>query len=109
MNSLALVWICLPAGYTCREVKNGIVMRLMSSLVSDSVIQSGRLSFLRTGHSHEDIDQLFGQLAAYVRNNIRVALTSSDFITGLEHFCKSVDRPYEPVRFVKKLDHTRDW
>ena len=99
----------LQADNTCREVKNGIVMRLMAALVSDGVIQSGRMSFLRSGHSHEDVDQLFGSVSTWMKNKVRSALTSEDFLQALNDFLRQLDRPYEPKRFCIKLDQTRDW
>ncbi|CAK9061755.1 unnamed protein product [Durusdinium trenchii] len=101
--------VTLQADNTCREVKNGILMRYVASLVSDGVIGSGRLSFLRTGHSHEDIDQLFGRVASFIKLKVRTALTSSDFVHALEEFTRQLDRPFEPQRFVVKLDSIRDW
>ena len=73
------------------------------------MIGSGRLSFLRTGHSHEDIDQLFGRVASFIKLKVRTALTSSDFVHALEEFTRQLDRPFEPQRFVVKLDSIRDW
>ena len=101
--------VTLQADNTSREVKNGILMRYVASLVSDSIIRTGRLSFLRTGHSREDIDQLFGQVASWVKLKVRSALTSDDFVQGLKQFCAQLERPYEPNRMVIKLDVTRDW
>lgn len=105
---LASCNVTLQADNTSREIKNGILMRFVSSLVSDRVIGSGRLSFLRTGHSHEDVDQLFGRVASWVKLHVRSALTSTDFVSALKEFCEHLDRPYEPKRMVVKLDQTRD-
>lgn len=59
-------YLTLQADNTCREVKNGIVMRLMAALVSDGVILSDRMSFLRSGHSHEDVDQSAFWISVYM-------------------------------------------
>lgn len=101
--------VTLQADNTSREVKNGHCMRYLSSLVSDGVIASGKLSFLRSGHSHEDVDQLFGRVACWIKSKLRSAQTSDDFVQCLKEFCQQLDRPYEPKRFVVKLDRTRDW
>lgn len=101
--------VTLQADNTCREVKNGIVMRLMAALVSDGVILSGRMSFLRSGHSHEDVDQLFGSASTWMKNRVRSALASEDFLIALNEFLQQLDRPHEPTRFCIKLDQTRDW
>ena len=101
--------VTLQADNTSREVKNGILMRFVAALVSDQIISAGRLSFLRSGHSHEDIDQLFGSVSSYFKNHVRTALTSHDFVIALQEFCRQLNRPHEPRRFVVKLDRTRDW
>jgi intracellular sulfur oxidation DsrE/DsrF family protein len=101
--------VTLQADNTSREVKDGILMRFVAALVSDQIISAGRLSFLRSGHSHEDIDQLFGSVSSYFKNHVRTALTSHDFVVALQEFCRQLDRPHEPRRFVVKLDRTRDW
>ena len=101
--------VTLQADNTSREVKNGILMRMMAGLVSDALISEGRLSFLRSGHSHEDIDQLFGSVSSYFKNHVKTALTSQDFVSALTAFCQQLERPHEPKRFVVKLDRTRDW
>ena len=101
--------VVCQADNTCREVKNGIVMRMMAALTSDGIIGEGQLSFLRTGHSHEDVDQLFGRIADYVKTHLRSAQSSSDVVECLESFVKQVDRPFERKRFVVKLDATRNW
>ena len=51
---------------TCRECKNSMMMRWISSLVSSRCVRSGSLTCLRSGHSHEDIDQHFGRLSQWL-------------------------------------------
>lgn len=102
--------ITVQGDNTCRELKNGIAMRWASSLVSDSVVQSLSLSFLRSGHSHEDLDQAFGQTADWIRRRIPVAQTSDDLVSSLTDFCKvGLVRTHEPLKYVTKLDSTRNW
>ena len=45
------------------ENKNQHVMRLLSVLVDRAVFRSCVLSFLQVGHTHEDIDGIFGMMA----------------------------------------------
>lgn len=101
--------VCLQADNTSREVKNGITMRLISSLVSDGIIAEGKMCHLRTGHSHEDIDQIFGQCAAFMSKHLREAQTSDDVIACLQRFCDQLHRPFERQRVVIKLDQCRNW
>lgn len=106
---LAEATVCIQADNTSREVKNGPTMRWVCSLVSDNLIKDGGLSFLRTGHSHEDIDQVFGQCADFVRRKLPTALSSADLQAGLNIFLEKLDRPFEPDRGCYKLDDARHW
>lgn len=101
--------VVLQADNTSREVKNGIMMRLLAALTSDGLVASARLSHLRAGHSHEDIDQLFGQCAQYMKSKLRNAQSSSDVADCLRAFVNQCHRPFEKGRYVVKLDHCRDW
>ena len=47
----------------CRELKNNPLLRWLASLVSSGTTRAARLRNLRSGHSHEDIDQIFRSLA----------------------------------------------
>lgn len=101
--------LTIQADNTTREVKNGIVMRLAASLVSCGLISEAKLCFLRSGHSHEDIDQCFGYAADHVRRNMNHAQTSDDVVESLQGWLDKLPRPYEPVRQAFKLDQCRDW
>ena len=101
--------LVLQADNTSREVKNGIMMRLLAALTSDGLVARARLSHLRAGHSHEDIDQLFGQCAQYMKSKLRNAQSSSDVADCLRAFVNQCNRPFEKGRYVVKLDHCRDW
>ncbi|CAE7814351.1 unnamed protein product [Symbiodinium sp. CCMP2456] len=62
----------LPAGFalqqdnTYREGKNTYVMAWLCLLVCLRVFRYTLANFLRTGHSHEDIDQVFSQQSAFI-------------------------------------------
>lgn len=106
---LANARVTFQADNTCREVKNGFVMRWASTLVSDHLVKETCLSFLRTGHSHEDVDQIFGQAADWIRRRLPRAESSDDVVDSLNDFLRQLDRPHEPIRRCLKLDATRDW
>ena len=106
---LATMSLTVQSDNTVREIKNGICMRWMSALVSESVIKDGCFSFLRSGHSHEDIDQIFGQCAEWVRRKLPVAQSSADFVSSVNVFLQQLDRPHDLQRACYKLDQTRDW
>ena len=65
--------------------------------------------FLRSGHSHEDVDQQHGQMSAFTRNRLTEAETLEDFQVGLQAFLDKLDRPHEPRRLVTVLDEMRNW
>ena len=93
---------------TPRELKNGFFLRLCAALVSNKTVKSMGVSCLRTGHSHEDIDQLFGQIAQKVAR-LKSVPSSEVFMDHLRQICNELDRKHEAGRFVFKLDQVRDW
>ena len=62
---------------TSRENKNQKVFRWCMVLVLRGVFRSVSLNFLRKGHTHEDIDGIFGQLA------VEIAKTTFDDVEEL--------------------------
>lgn len=101
--------ITIQCDNTCREVKNNHILRFAAGAVSCGCVRSLKISSLRSGHSHEDIDQLFGQIATFLKG-LRCQLTSNDFVESLREFCRDgMRRPFERDKFVHKLDQTRDW
>lgn len=77
---------------------------------ASGLIGSARLRNLRTGHSHEDVDQLFGRLATFVARHARVAASPADFRDIIQHWLDDkLDRPHEPLRRAILMDQCRDW
>ena len=101
--------ITCQADNTSREVKNGIVARGLAAMVSDNLVAEARMSFLRTGHSHEDVDQLFSQVSDWLNRHLRHAENTEDVMDCLRQFLDHLDRPFEPRRFLHKVDVTRNW
>ncbi|CAE7210987.1 unnamed protein product, partial [Symbiodinium pilosum] len=107
---LSKLRLTLQVDNCCREAKNNQVVRFLAALVSNGTLPAARIRNLRSGHSHEDIDQIFGQCAEDILHNCRRAETSDDFRRHLEHFLqRKIHRPHEEQRFVFKVDRTRDW
>ena len=94
---------------TVREMKNNILLRYMAMLVSSATLRSISLGCLTSGHSHEDIDQMFGSVARFVIRKCKVANTPMDFQSILVDFLAQLPRAHEPNRWVVKLDKVRDW
>ena len=67
------------------------------------------MGHLTTGHSHDDIDQIFGSLALHLVRHCRTAETTSDFVKSIDQFCKGARRPHEKTRVVCQIDRHRDW
>lgn len=93
---------------TYREVKNNHIFRWAAAVVSCGLVRSLTVSSLRSGHSHEDIDQLFGQIATFLKTQ-RSRMTPEDFVDSLKVCLSGLQRPFEKERHVWKLDQTRDW
>ena len=53
--------------------KNNTVFCFAALLALCGLVASCRVMFLRVGHTHEDIDQLFGRLAGYIKHHLNKA------------------------------------
>ena len=92
---------------TCRECKNSPMIRYLSSLVGSRTVRAAALNCLRSGHSHEDIDQLFGQLATYMIR-CKDLQDPTDVSRCIQAFLDKA-KLFEKVRRVVMIDQTRDW
>ena len=99
----------IVADNTSRETKNSTTVRMLSALTSHRLIQGATLHNLRSGHSHEDIDQVFGSAALFLVRHARRVETPDQFVSVMQKFCATAHRPFEPDRLVVKLDQHRDW
>lgn len=93
---------------TPREWKNNGGIRFCCSRVSARRLHSITCQYLRSGHTHEDIDACFSQLAKFMVKE-RLLLTPEDVKAALERFCLEVKLPHEKERHVVFLDDVRDW
>ena len=100
--------LVVQADNTCRECKNNPMIRFLAAQVSCGHLRSATMSYLRSGHSHEDIDQVFGRLAQHIMKVKRIE-TSDDLCDVVQDFVNKTARPHEKGRFCVKLDRTRDW
>ena len=57
--------LSIQADNTCRELKNNPVFRWAALQTSAGNLRSASVRFLRSGHSHEDVDQIFGRLSRH--------------------------------------------
>jgi len=57
----------------------------------------------------QDVDQLFGELAKWVRKHLHRASSIDDFVASLQLFLNTVQRPFDRFRRVIKLNTIRNW
>jgi len=66
------------------------------------------MAALRSGHSHEDIDQAFGRLAGWLHKK-PFAQCPSDFVTLINEWLADAEFPHEPFRTSYEMNRVRDW
>lgn len=98
----------MQADNTCRENKNNNLLRWLASLVCVRRVRSARLCFLMSGHTHEDIDQLWGVLAQHLVHCDELE-TPEDFQAEMQDFLEKHPRRYEAGRRVRRVDKIHDW
>lgn len=94
---------------SARENKNQKLFRLLMILVQKGVFRTIQAAFLRKGHTHEDIDGIFGQIA--------VTISHSEFNTTdelediLMRRLKTVgaDTSSKQQSMAYRLDEVADW
>ena len=93
---------------TCREFKNHNGLRWCISQVSGGNLASTTCQFLRTGHTHEDIDQQFGRLGKWMQK-FRDIQTPSEVADVIRQYLAVAKLPFEHERLVVQMDRVRDW
>ena len=92
-----------------KEVKNNCILRLISMWTCLGKISGGQMSFLSSGHSHEDIDNMFNLLRAWIEANKEIH-TPQQFHRSFEKFFEDPNRrPDEPDRKILMMSTFRDW
>lgn len=95
---------------TPRECKNNYMLKYLCYIVANGVCKSASLRSLRSGHSHEDVDQEFGNLARFMSTRVRLASTLTDFRDAIHCWQTSaMKRPHESEHHAVLLDQTRSW
>ena len=106
---LADMHVQVQSDNTCRECKNAPMLRYLAAMVSSGVVGSAALSCLRAGHSHEDIDQMFGSLSRWILR-YKTLQTPACVSTCIRSFLEQA-KLFEPRedRHVVQVEQTRDW
>lgn len=107
-QNLSTTQLCLQHDNTCREFKNNHGARWCCSQVFCKNIDRIEASFLRTGHTHEDVDQCFGALSRWLLK-CRDLQTPEDVRSAITGFLSQAKMPYEGQRYCEFLDDPRDW
>lgn len=101
--------ILLQSDNTSREVKNNTLTRVSALLVGLHRVRRLEMRFLVSGHSHEDIDQVFSQISNLLEQHAELH-TPSAFVQCLERWLSDQSvRPNERYRSVRMVDQVRDW
>ncbi len=106
---LRSVCLDIQADNCSKELKNNACLRLFSLLISTHTIQQATLSFLQSGHSHEDVDGHFKDVASWLQRHPELH-TREAFRSCLQDYhALSKVRPHEASKFVLTHDQVRDW
>lgn len=98
----------LQADNTCRENKNNLVMKFCAAITGFRCIDASEQDYLKSGHTHEDVDQWFGQLARFLLRHNRLQ-TPAEFVEVIQNFLSLQGQTTEVWAKSVKVDHVRDW
>ena len=101
--------LILQGDNASKELKNNGLLAWAACQVALCRVKEVTLSFFSSGHSHEDIDGMFSQMATYL-NRFKELLTPLAFQQALQGFmdCKE-NRPHEEMKRVIIMSKFRDW
>lgn len=104
------VTVHVQADNCSKEIKNNCIIKQMSLLTALGHIKACQLSFLSSGHSHEDVDGYFSQVAQYLQG-IQEMWTPKAYVDRIQQFMQSMERrPHEKhCRKAYLLTQYRDW
>ena len=100
--------IIIQSDNTAREIKNNPTLRFCAAQVGALNVKRITVQFLRSGHSHEDIDQVFGRLARHL-SRVRKIQTPDGIVEEVRRFSEKLNRHHEPGHYTYKMDAARDW
>ena len=99
----------LQADNASKECKNQCILRHLAAQVSLHKLKGAQMSFLTSGHSHEDIDALFALLRSWLQRSPEI-WDPKGFQTTLQSFFdQPTARPHEKFNPVTMLSRFRDW
>ena len=92
-----------------KELKNMTCLRMLALKTSLGHVKASELSFLSSGHSHEDIDAFFAVARKWLEKS-RELWVPEAFRESLQQFVDNpAVRPYEKFRKVVLMSQYRNW
>ena len=107
-QNLASTQLFLQHDNTCREFKNVHGMRFCAAQVYSKNLDRISCNYMRSGHTHEDIDQRFGSLSKHMLK-YRDLQTPQDVKNAIMSWLSAAKMPFEGERHCVFLNNPRDW
>ena len=108
-RKLDLRRVFLQADNCSKEVKNNGQLRLLAGLIALGKLRGATLSFLSSGHSHEDIDAMFACIRQWLASHTELPTPKCFQKCLTEFFADPTRRPHEGERDVIMLNQFHDW
>ena len=106
---MSKVVLSVQADNCSKEAKNNGVIRHLAMMVGNGRLGGAQMCFLSSGHSHEDIDAMFGTFRNWL-SRYQEILTPAAFVDALDDFFKvPAHRADENFRKVMQMNKWRDW
>lgn len=103
------VFLHLEADNCSKELKHQTALRMMATMIASHRLKGAELSFLQSGHSHEDIDAHFSVTSAWL-DRYPELWCIDDYQKCLTTMLSNKQvRVNEPKREVVVYDQFRDW
>ena len=97
---------------TSKDNKNHTVFGFLAWLVAEEHFVNATVSFLPVGHTHEDIDALFGVVVRYLRK-FPITFTHTDLMKQIDESLGGCNRtswaPASPAELVKGTHNWNGW
>lgn len=106
---LRRVRLSLHGDNCSRELKNQTILRCLALFTSQHRLKSAQLCTLQSGHSHEDLDQCFSQMASHLATEKELH-SPDEYVASLTRWASAPGfRPGEGIKRVIKVDQCRSW
>lgn len=101
--------VIIQADNASKEAKSNSVLRYLSYMIARKRIRAARVCFCMSGHNHEDIDQMFSLLGAFLATQ-RELRSPQEFLGAVNTYLSNPSvRPEERNREAIKVDSVRAW